>query len=243
MFIFFLVYDMLVKDMRRRVAMKFLIVEDEKNLNDILHDYLLQAFNDSIIDQVYSGDKAIEYFEENTYDLILLDVMLPGIDGFDVCKTIRKTSRTPIIMLSALSDETNQIRGYNLGIDEFVKKPYSPKLVIKKVEAVLKRYGLDDSNDLKTYGSLKYSFKLQKLIIDDQEVKLNKKEWQLLNLFIHNKGIILSRDTILNKIWGYEYFGDERTVDTHIKRLRSKLLSAKSYIKTVYKTGYQFNKD
>jgi two-component system response regulator VanR len=223
--------------------MKFLIVEDEKNLNDILHDYLLQAFNDSIIDQVYSGDKAIEYFEENTYDLILLDVMLPGIDGFDVCKTIRKTSRTPIIMLSALSDETNQIRGYNLGIDEFVKKPYSPKLVIKKVEAVLKRYGLDDSNDLKTYGSLKYSFKLQKLIIDDQEVKLNKKEWQLLNLFIHNKGIILSRDTILNKIWGYEYFGDERTVDTHIKRLRSKLLSAKSYIKTVYKTGYQFNKD
>lgn len=222
--------------------MKFLIVEDEVNLNNILHDYLEDSFEGAFIQQVFTGDEAIERFFEDTYDLVLLDVMLPGVDGFDVCKEIRKTSVVPIIMLSALSNEANQIRGYNLGIDEFVKKPYSPKLVIKKVQAVLQRYQKSDEQGLETYGLIKYDLMKQKVYIDNEEIKLNNKEWLLFNLFIHNKGIVLTRDTILNKVWGYEYYGDERTVDTHIKRLRKKLLSACDYIKTIYKTGYKLEK-
>ncbi|MFA6647665.1 MAG: response regulator transcription factor [Candidatus Izemoplasmatales bacterium] len=220
--------------------MKFLIVEDEKNLNGILFDYLSEYFKGSDIHQVYDGEKAIEIIEENVYDLILLDVMLPKTDGFDVLKYIRKTSKTPVIMLSALSDEDNQIRSYNLGVDEFVKKPYSPKLVVKKVEAVLNRYQLTGTSGYQEYGDMKFNLKENKLYVDNIEVNLNPKEWQLFNLFIHNKGIVMSRDRILNKVWGYEYFGDERTVDTHIKRLRKKLLSCASYIKTIHKVGYKF---
>jgi two-component system, OmpR family, response regulator VanR len=222
--------------------MKFLIVEDEVNLNNILHDYLEDSFKEASIVQAFTGDEALEFFFEDTYDLVLLDVMLPGVDGFDICKEIRKTSTVPIIMLSALSDEANQIRGYELGIDEFVKKPYSPKLVIKKVEAVLQRFSTRDNQGFENYGIIKYDLVKQSIFIEEEEVKLNNKELKLFNLFIHNKGIVLSRETILNKVWGYEYFGDERTVDTHIKRLRKKLLKASDYIKTMYKTGYKFEK-
>lgn len=222
--------------------MKFLIVEDDKDLNDILYDYIHATFSECGVDQVYDGETAMEYFDENTYDLILLDVMLPGMNGFDVCKEIRAENRTPIIMLSALSDEENQIKGYNLGIDEFVKKPYSPKLVIKKMQAVLKRFDVTNIDGLKSYGIIQYDLIKQLFFINDVEIKLNNKEWRLFDLFIHNKGIVLSRETILNKVWGYEYFGDERTVDTHIKRLRQKLGEASSYIETIYKTGYKFEK-
>ncbi|MBI9009083.1 MAG: response regulator transcription factor [Tenericutes bacterium] len=222
--------------------MKFLIVEDDSDLNDILYDYLKDTFKEALINQVYDGETALELFHENTYDLILLDVMLPGISGFDVCKEVRESNNTPIIMLSALSDDENQIRGYDLGIDEFVKKPYSPKLVIKKVEAVLQRYDTTDNSGLKVYGLLKYDLAKCKVYRDFKELDLNNKEWKLFNLFIHNKGIVLSRDTILNKVWGYEYFGDERTLDTHIKRLRKKLGDTSSYIKTVYRIGYKFEK-
>jgi len=222
--------------------MKFLIVEDDKDLNNILYDYILDAFSSIDIDQTYDGETALELFYENTYDLILLDVMLPGMNGFDVCKEIRESNKTPIIMLSALSDEENQIKGYNLGIDEFVKKPYSPKLVIKKIEAVLKRYDVTNTDGLNHYGIIQYDLNEQRFYVNEQEIILNHKEWQLFDLFIHNKGLVLSRDTILNKVWGYEYFGDERTVDTHIKRLRQKMQEASDYIKTIYKLGYKFEK-
>ncbi len=222
--------------------MRFLIVEDELHLNNILYDYIDDFFIDSVIDQAFDGSKALELFNENTYDIVLLDVMLPLVDGFDICKEIKNTSDTPVIMLSALSDEENQIRGYELGIDEFVKKPYSPKLVIKKVQAVLQRTNLNVDANLKNYGIIRYDLVKQKVYIDNVEIRLNKKEWELFNLFIHNKGIVLTRDTILNKIWGYEYFGDIRTVDTHIKRLRQKLFSAGLYIRTIHKTGYKFEK-
>ncbi len=220
--------------------MRFLIVEDDSDLNDILFDYINDAFSDSICDQVYDGETAMEFYEEHTYDLVLLDVMLPGMNGFDVCREIRADNQTPIIMLSALSDEENQIKGYNLGIDEFVKKPYSPRLVIKKMEAVLQRYDVTNLEGLKSYGLIRYDLNKKIFFVEDKEIRLNNKEWQLFDLFIHNKGIVLSRDTILNKVWGYEYFGDVRTVDTHVKRLRQKLDKASSYIETVYKTGYKF---
>lgn len=223
--------------------MRLIIIEDEVHLNDILHDYIQASFEGVIIDQVYDGDDALELLYSNTYDVVLLDVMLPGTDGFAIAKEIRKTSTTPIIMLSAYSDEDNQIRGYNLGIDEFVKKPYSPKLVMKKIEAILNRYQGASPSGLKAYGIIKYDLTSYQLFILDDEIHLNPKEWELFNLFIHNIGVVLSRETIINKICGYDYFGDDRTVDTHIKRLRQKMNQASDYIKTIYKVGYQFSKE
>jgi len=222
--------------------LKFLIVEDERLLSDVLHDYVVDAFPTAKVDQVFCGETAMDKLGENQYDLVLLDVMLPGINGFDICHEIKSTSSTPVIMLSALSDEENQLKGYNLGIDEFVKKPYSPKLVVKKIEAVLSRYLKLKDHEFTVYGVLKYDLQTQKIMVDSEEIILNKKEWDLFNLFVNNKGLVLSRESILNKVWGYDYFGDERTLDTHIKRLRKKLLSASPYIKTIFKTGYKFEK-
>lgn len=224
------------------ILVRIIVIEDEKHLNDILHDYLKDTFENIIVDQVYDGDDALEFLQEHTYDVILLDVMLPHTDGFVIAKTIRETSKTPIIMLSAYSDEDNQIRGYNLGIDEFVKKPYSPKLVMKKIEAIINRYSGNNPLGLSSYGIIKYDLTTYKMYVLDEEVYLNPKEWELFNIFIHNIGVVLSRDTLLNKAWGYDYFGDDRTVDTHIKRLRQKLKSAGDYIKTIYKVGYSFEK-
>ena len=221
--------------------MRILIVEDEKHLNDLLYDYVSDRYEDSEIDQVFDGFKALEKISNNTYNLILLDVMLPNVNGFDICKQIRKTSTVPIIMLSALSDEENQIKGYDLGIDEFISKPYSPKLVVKKIEAVLARYGLDQAKN-QEYGILSYNLEEHKLLVENQEVKLNKKEWDLFQLFIQNKGRVFSREALLDHVWGYDFTGFDRTVDTHIKRLRQKLLNASGYIKTIFKEGYKFEK-
>ena len=179
---------------------------------------------------------------EFEYDLILLDVMLPHVGGFDICKKVRENSKVPIIMMSALSDEDNQIKGYNLGIDEYITKPYSPKLVIKKIEAVLARYENSAPDSINKYGIIEYNIEKYKILVDNQEIKLNKKEWDLFVLFINNIGRAFTREDLLSMVWGYDYFGYERTVDTHIKRLRQKLKAASPYIKTVYKLGYKFEK-
>lgn len=221
--------------------MKILIVEDEVHLNNLLYDYILDKYEDALIDQVYDGFKAIQIIDNKKYDLVLLDVMLPNINGFDICKHLRKKSNTPVIMLSALNDEENQIKGYDLGIDEFIPKPYSPKLVIKKIAAVLARYGTTD-NDEKEYGFITYNIEEHKILVENKEVTLNKKEWDLFTLFINNKGRVFSRETLLDKVWGYDFTGFDRTVDTHIKRLRQKLGNASSYIRTVFKEGYKFEK-
>jgi two-component system response regulator VanR len=222
--------------------MRILIVEDEKKLNDILYDYVLDKYKFAIIDQIFDGYEALISIEENSYDLILLDVMLPNVGGFEICQTLRKTSSTPVIMLSALSDEDNQLRGYNLGIDEYITKPYSPKLVIKKIEAILGRYNEANEHGLIEYGIISYDLEKHKIFIEDEEINLNKKEWDLFSLFINNKGRIFTRDNLLNKVWGYDYFGDVRTVDTHIKRLRQKLKNASGYIVTIFKLGYKLEK-
>lgn len=222
--------------------MRVLIVEDEKHLNDLLYDYVLDKYPHAVVDQILDGFEALIYVQENEYDLVLLDVMLPNVNGFDICKKIREKSDTPVIMLSALSDEENQLKGYNLGIDEFVSKPYSPKLVLKKIEAILSRYNEEVTADVKVYGIIKYNLDKHQIFIEDEEVQLNKKEWDLFTTFIHNKGRLFTRDHLLNKVWGYDYFGEERTVDTHIRRLRMKLKNASSYIKTIFKEGYKFEK-
>lgn len=222
--------------------MKILIVEDEKHLNDLLYDYILDLYKDAIVHQEMDGEDALYRIKENDYDLFLLDVMLPNVGGFELVKELRKTSKAPVIMLSALSDEDNQLRGYDLGIDEYVTKPYSPKLVMKKIEAVLSRYDQTEEHELKEYGMIKYNLSNYKVYVETEPIELNKKEWDLFCLFMKNEGRVFCRDDLLNKIWGYDYFGDTRTVDTHIKRLRKKLKNAAPYIKTVFKAGYKLEK-
>lgn len=222
--------------------MHILIVEDEKHLNDLLHDYIHDAYPDASIDQIYDGITALNKINTETYHLLLLDVMLPHMSGFEICKKVRETSDVPIIMLSALNDEENQLKGYNLGIDDYVTKPYSPKIVIKKIDAVLSRYDHKTPDEMFSYGIITYNLDQFKIFIDKTPIELNKKEWELFSLFISHIGRVYTREDLLNLVWGYDYFGYERTVDTHIKRLRKKLLAASSYIKTVYKTGYKFEK-
>lgn len=222
--------------------MRFLIVEDEKHLNDLLHDYIIDTFKEAIIDQVYDGKDAISQFQKASYDLVLLDVMLPHVNGFEIGQVIRKTSKVPIIFLSALSDEDSQLKGYQIGIDDYVSKPYSPKIVIKKIEAVLARIQRETIEGYMSYGIIEYQLDTFKIKVDHEPVTLNKKEWELFTLFIHNIGRVFTREDLLNLVWGYDYFGYDRTVDTHIKRLRQKLGQAADYIQTVYKSGYKFEK-
>ncbi len=222
--------------------MNILIVEDEKHLNDLLYDYILDAYPDSHILQIYDGISALNQIQSTDFDLILLDIMLPHMNGFDICKKIREKSDVPIIMLSALNDEENQIKGFELGIDDYVTKPYSPKIVIKKINAIFARYEHRSADLNYTYGIISYNLEKYKIEINNVPVELNKKEWELFSLFVKHIGRVYSREELLNIIWGYDYFGYERTIDTHIKRLRKKLLDAAPYIKTVYKAGYKFEK-
>ena len=222
--------------------MKILIVEDEKDLNDLLNDYIQDQYRNAEIHQVFDGIIALDHIHNHTYDLVLLDVMLPHMSGFEICRKLRETSNTPVMMLSALSDEENQLKGYNLGIDDYITKPYSPKIVIKKIESVLSRYDHKLPDQMMTYGIIDYNFEKFMIHVNKKQIELNKKEWELFTLFVRNVGRVFSREELLNLIWGYDYFGYERTVDTHIKRLRQKLVEAKDYIKTVYKTGYKFEK-
>lgn len=222
--------------------MRILIVEDEKHLNDLLHDYIKDAYPQSDIYQVYDGISALNKVQDTVFDLVLLDVMLPHMNGFEVCRKIRASYTMPIIMLSALNDEENQLKGYNLGIDDYVTKPYSPKIVIKKMDAVLARYEKRTPDEMQSYGIITYNFKKYKIEVNGEPIELNKKEWELFTLFIEHVGRVYTREELLNLVWGYDYFGYERTVDTHIKRLRQKLLDAKDYIKTVYKSGYKLEK-
>ncbi|QWB95957.1 response regulator transcription factor [Mycoplasmatota bacterium] len=222
--------------------MKILIVEDEKHLNDLLFDYISEAYPKADINQVYDGLVALDHIHQTSYDLLLLDVMLPHMNGFEICKRVRESFQMPIIMLSALSDEENQLKGYNLGIDDYVTKPYSPKIVIKKIASVLSRYENHTPKQESTYGVITYNFEKFEISINKTPISLNKKEWELFQLFVTHIGRVYTREELLNLVWGYDYFGYERTVDTHIKRLRQKLLDASSYIQTVYKSGYKFEK-
>lgn len=222
--------------------MHILIVEDEKHLNDLLHDYLIDKYPNAKITQIFDGFVALKEITTQTYDLCLLDVMLPHINGFELLKKIKELHDVPVLMLSSLSDEESQLKGLEFKADDYITKPYSPKVVIKKIETILSRYQKDDQNELKTYGILAYDFTKYLLYVDNEAVTLNKKEWELLELFINHIGRVFTRDDLLNLIWGYDYEGYDRTVDTHIKRLRQKLGKASSYIETVFKTGYKFTK-
>jgi len=212
------------------------MIEDESRLRKLVYDYLKKE-NFTLI-EAEDGEIGLELFYENNIDLILLDVMLPKLDGWTVCREIRNTSRVPIIMLTARGEEIDQLFGFELGVDDYLTKPFSPKILIARIHALLKRYNKE--NTKLEFGNIIIDSNAHKVSLDGLVLDLSPKEYDLLLYFTQNLNIALSREQILNHVWGYDYFGDERTVDTHIKRLRLKLASESDYIKTIRGVGYKF---
>lgn len=219
-----------------------LIVEDEALMCEVLRDYF--EAEDFYVTVTDDGLKAVEIIDETSFDLILLDIMLPGLDGFSVCRHIRKKLLTPVIMITARSDEYDKLRGYEVGADDYVTKPFSPKVLLAKSKAVINRAkGISPggSNEFISCSGIKIDINAHSVFVDGNEIELTPKEFDLLVLLMENKGRVLSRDTLLTHIWGYDYFGDVRAVDTHIKKLRAKLGNRSGHIKTLIRAGYRFD--
>lgn len=216
--------------------MKVLLVEDEK----LIRMFIVEYFNkqDAVVIESSDGYEALALFDE-TYDIVLLDIMMPGIDGYEVCKLIRQKSDVPILFISALSEEENKLKGYELGADDFISKPFAPSLLYAKCNVLLKR--LNKDNKSLNEGMIRIDEDTHEVFISEEQIQLSHKEYELLLYFIENKRKILSRDQLLDRIWGYDYYGDQRIVDTYVKKLRKKLLSASPYIQTVVKIGYMFD--
>ena len=218
---------------------KILIVEDEKRLRDLLRDYLLKE--QYTVDLASNGEEGLEKSLETEYDLILLDVMMPFMDGFDMLKELRKKKDTRVFIITAKSMDDDFVEAYSIGADDFIAKPFSPKILVLKINNLFSRleYEKDDLKD-HVYGRLRVNEKSQRVFVDEEELSLSRKEFELLLLFTANEDIVLSRETIIEKVWGYDYEGDLRTIDTSIKRLREKLGEVFTYIETVRGYGYRF---
>ena len=220
--------------------LKILVVDDESRMRKLVRDFLVR--NNYEVIEAEDGARAVDiFFEEKDIALILLDVMMPKMDGWQVCREIRAYSKVPIIMLTAKSDETDELQGFQLGVDEYIVKPFSPKILVARVEAVLRRtVSLAGGDEVLTAGRIKVDKMAHIVSIDGEQVELSYKEFELLTYFMENEGIALSREVILNHVWNYDYFGDARTIDTHVKKLRSKLGKQGNYIKTIWGMGYKF---
>ncbi|MEE6449342.1 response regulator transcription factor [Gottfriedia acidiceleris] len=217
-----------------------LIIEDEKRLREIVKEYFE---NDQFtVIEAEDGEEGIKKFNENQVDLIILDLMLPKLEGWEVCKLIREQSSIPIIMTTARSEEEDQLLGFDIGTDEYVTKPFSPKILVAKAKSVLRRTAdlKEDDKDTKTICGITINTSSRTASINNELLQLTNKEFELLCYLIDNKGIVLTRDQLLNNIWGFDYFGDGRTVDTHIKKLRHKLGDKAKHIATVIRVGYKF---
>lgn len=219
---------------------KILVVDDESRMRKLVRDFLVR--NDYEVIEAEDGAQAINlFFEEKDISLILLDVMMPEMDGWQVCREIRAYSKVPIIMLTAKSDEKDELQGFQLGVDEYIVKPFSPKILVARVEAVLRRTASAAGGDeVLSAGRIKVDKMAHIVYVDDRQIELSYKEFELLTYFMENAGIALSREVILNHVWNYDYFGDARTIDTHVKKLRSKLGEQGNYIKTIWGMGYKF---
>ena len=218
--------------------MKVLIVDDEKGIRDVIKEYCL--FEKFDVVEAVDGIDAINKIKQNKdIDIIVLDIMMPKMDGYTVLQEIKNQYDIPVIMLSARSEEYNKLLSFELGVDDYITKPFSPKELIARIKAVTSRV-LNNVNEKYVYKSLVIDYLGHKVTIDDQEVKLTPKEYDLLCLFVQNKSIALSRETLLSKIWGYDFFGDDRTIDTHIKMLRNNLGKYRDLIVTVRAVGYKF---
>lgn len=221
---------------------KILVVDDESRMRKLVKDFLVKSEYQVL--EAENGEEALDiFFAENDLSLIILDVMMPKMDGWQVCREIREVSKIPIIMLTAKSDERDELLGFELGVDEYISKPFSPKILVARVGAILRRTVQASSETKLEAGGITVDKSAHIVMIDQKEVDLSFKEFELLVYFMENKGIALSREKILNSVWNYDYFGDARTIDTHVKKLRSKLGSKGEMIKTIWGLGYKLEVD
>jgi len=221
--------------------LKILIIEDEKLLADTIGALLRHKGFD--VEIVYDGESGAQYAELGVYDLLILDVMMPKMDGWETCKTIRRYSQVPIIMLTARSEERDELLGFELGVDEYITKPFSPKILVARIEAILRRGSGTSTGEILEADGIRVDKDAHEVSVDGKPVDLSNKEFELLTYFMENKGIALSREKILNNVWNYDYFGDARTIDTHVKKLRSKLGPKGDNIKTIWGMGYKLEVD
>lgn len=221
---------------------KILVVDDESRMRKLVSDFLVKSQYQVV--EAENGQEALDiFFAENDIDLVILDVMMPKMDGWQACREIRETSKVPIIMLTAKSDERDELLGFELGVDEYISKPFSPKILVARVGAILRRTVQASAETKLEAGGIVVDKSAHIVTIDGQEVELSFKEFELLVYFMENQGIALSREKILNSVWNYDYFGDARTIDTHVKKLRSKLGHKGEMIKTIWGLGYKLEID
>lgn len=218
---------------------KILVVDDESRMRKLVRDFLeREGF---CVLEAEDGLQAMEIFYDNKdISLLILDVMMPKMDGWQVCREVRQTSKVPIIMLTARSEERDELQGFELGVDEYISKPFSPKILVARVEAILRRSNVLNADAVADAGGIVIDKAAHQVTIDGEVVDLSYKEFELLSYFIENQGIALSREKILNNVWNYDYFGDARTIDTHVKKLRSKMGEKGNYIRTIWGMGYKF---
>lgn len=219
--------------------MKILVVDDESRMRKLVRDFLVKE--GYVVLEAADGVEALDiFYAEKDIALLILDVMMPRMDGWQVCREIREHSKVPIIMLTARSDERDELQGFEMGVDEYISKPFSPKILVARVEAILRRTAGVDKNEVLSAGGIVLDKSAHIVQIDGQPVELSFKEFELLAYFMENRGLALSREKILNNVWNYDYFGDARTIDTHVKKLRGKLGEKGDCIKTIWGMGYKF---
>ena len=219
---------------------KILVVDDESRMRKLVHDFLAREGYEVV--EAADGEEALDiFYSDKEISLIVLDVMMPKINGWEVCREIRKISKLPIIMLTAKGDESDELNGFEIGADEYISKPFSPKILVARVTALLRRANkIGETADIREAGGIVMDKTAHSVAIDGQNIDLSVKEFELLDYFMNNRGIALSRERILDSVWSYDYFGDARTIDTHVKKLRSKMGAKGDYIKTVWGVGYKF---
>ena len=222
-------------------SLKILVVDDEARMRKLVKDFLtIKGFT---VIEAEDGEQAVDiFFKQKDISLIILDVMMPKMDGWEVLKTVRQYSQVPVIMLTARGEERDELQGFKLGVDEYISKPFSPKILVARVEAILRRSNVAVSETTEV-GGIRIDKAAQQVEIDGKPIDLSYKEFELLTYFVENQGIALSREKILNNVWNYDYFGDARTIDTHVKKLRSKMGEKGNYIKTIWGMGYKFEVD
>ena len=219
--------------------LKILVVDDEARMRKLVRDFLeRQGY---MVLEAADGEEAVDiFFSEKDIALILLDVMMPRMDGWQVCREVRQYSKVPIIMLTARSDERDELLGFQLGVDEYISKPFSPKILVARVDAVLRRTNAQGASEIVESSGIRIDKTAHQVSIDGKDIELSFKEFELLSYFVENKGIALSREKILNAVWNYDYYGDARTIDTHVKKLRAKMVDKGALIKTIWGMGYKF---
>lgn len=220
---------------------RVLIAEDEKEIRNIIKEYL--GMESYAVDEAENGREALELFSQNRYDLILVDIMMPELNGWEVCRKVRESSEVPIIILSAKGQEYDKLKGFELGVDDYLVKPFSPKELLARIKAIFRRNEKSSREEDKNhyeFGTLVVDFESQNIYVDGEKIKVTPKEYDLLEYFIRNRNIVLSRDKLLDGVWGIDFMGDDRTVDTHVKMLRESLGKYRQLVVTVWGKGYKF---